>query len=638
MKKVTPLIPWVLVAGCIIWLAGSFSSKPQPGFHTIELGRLPVLLNGRVQPLDSVARNSLLVIRTHASVRVDGKEMSASDWLAEAMMKPETANTRKIFRIDHPELLDLLKLSHDEKYFSFDQIKGTLDQLQQHSDRIGKLDEKLRTVFEKQVMRLANSLYLYDRIKNSIKPEHATNYVAELDAYEQSLGPGLEAVQNREGKKNFDSAALDKITGFLTQYELVSRLAYPLVVPPSDNTKRDEWENVGTSLLGAVRTGKVNSVVRQFAAMCAAYGQGNVAEFNKLVSEYRLTLEQRGLTKEISKGAREYFFNQADPFYKAMVLYVGVFLLACFYWVNLAEWLRRSAFYLLVLALAVHTFGLVYRMILEGRPPVTNLYSSAIFIGWGSAVLGLILERFFRDAIGVVTASAMGFVTLLIAYHLALISPTGDTMEMLRAVLDTNFWLTTHVVTITIGYSATFMAGFLAVIYILRGLFTRSLSTVMAESLTRMVYGIICFATLFSFVGTVLGGIWADQSWGRFWGWDPKENGALLIVLWNAAILHARWGSMIGQRGLMNMAIFGNIVTSFSWFGVNMLGVGLHSYGFMDQAFLWLMLFIGSQVGLIGLGCLPLGYWRSFRNTQSIAQPQQPASAREPKRPASIKS
>ena len=91
-----------------------------------------------------------------------------------------------------------------------------------------------------------------------------------------------------------------------------------------------------------------------------------------------------------------------------------------------------------------------------------------------------------------------------------------------------------------------------------------------------MIYGVVCFATLFSFVGTVLGGIWADQSWGRFWGWDPKENGALLIVIWNALILHARWGGMVKQRGMAVLAVVGNIVTAWSWFGTNMLGVGLH--------------------------------------------------------------
>ena len=126
------------------------------------------------------------------------------------------------------------------------------------------------------------------------------------------------------------------------------------------------------------------------------------------------------------------------------------------------------------------------------------------------------------------------------------------------------------------------------------------------SSLTKMIYGIVCFATLFSFVGTVLGGIWADQSWGRFWGWDPKENGALMIVIWNAAILHARWGGMIRERGLVAMAIFGNAVTAWSFFGTNMLGIGLHSYGFMDKAFAWLMVFVCSQIVLM-TGGLMLG-------------------------------
>ena len=164
-----------------------------------------------------------------------------------------------------------------------------------------------------------------------------------------------------------------------------------------------------------------------------------------------------------------------------------------------------------------------------------------------------------------------------------------------------------------------FLAGLLAVIYIVRGFFTRTLNADTARSLARMVYGIVCFATLTSFVGTILGGIWADQSWGRFWGWDPKENGALLIVIWNAIILHARWGGIVKERGLMVMAVFGNIVTSFSWFGVNMLGVGLHSYGFMDQAFYWLMLFDASQVALIVVALLPLRFWVSFKTEASSA-------------------
>jgi ABC-type transport system involved in cytochrome c biogenesis permease subunit len=162
------------------------------------------------------------------------------------------------------------------------------------------------------------------------------------------------------------------------------------------------------------------------------------------------------------------------------------------------------------------------------------------------------------------------------------------------------------------------MAGCLAITYILLGLGTPLLSQKvgaleLGKVLAKMVYAIVCFATLFSFTGTVLGGIWADQSWGRFWGWDPKENGALLIVIWNAIILHARWGGLVRDRGIMLLAVFGNIVTSFSWFGVNMLGIGLHSYGFMEAAFKWLMLFIATQIVIILLGLLPPGIWKSFR-------------------------
>jgi ABC-type transport system involved in cytochrome c biogenesis permease subunit len=299
-----------------------------------------------------------------------------------------------------------------------------------------------------------------------------------------------------------------------------------------------------------------------------------------------------------------------QPFYKALVIYVVALILALCSWFNMSDWLRRSAFWLVILAWVVHTFGLVFRMVLEGRPPVTNLYSSAIFIGWGAVILGMILEKIYRDGIGCVVAGFVGFVTLIIAHNLAL---GGDTMEMMRAVLDTNFWLATHVVCVTLGYASTFVAGFLALIYILRGFFTTTLSETTAKSLARMVYGIVCFATLFSFTGTVLGGIWADQSWGRFWGWDPKENGALLIVLWNAMILHARWGGVVRERGLMALAIAGNIVTAWSWFGVNMLGIGLHSYGFMDAAFKWLMFFVCSQVAIILLTLVPLKFWRSFQ-------------------------
>ena len=208
-----------------------------------------------------------------------------------------------------------------------------------------------------------------------------------------------------------------------------------------------------------------------YAQIGDAYRAGNRPLFNQHVD-----LLAGWMAKEQPTAAKrtsfEFLFNQVDPFTHSMVLYVLAFLLACGSWLGWNRTLNRSAFYLLLLALAIHTFGLVSRMYLQERPPVTNLYSSAIFIGWGAVIVSLILERIFRDGIGAACAGAIGFITLIIAHHLA---GSGDTLEMLQAVLDTNIWLATHVVAITTGYSAMFLAGMLAIIYVVRGVFTRSL-------------------------------------------------------------------------------------------------------------------------------------------------------------------
>jgi len=221
--------------------------------------------------------------------------------------------------------------------------------------------------------------------------------------------------------------------------------------------------------------------------------------------------------------------------------------------------------------------------------------------------------------IGNFIGGAIGFVTSIIAHHLAL---GGDTLEMMQAVLDTNFWLATHVVCITLGYAATFVAGFVAIAFILLGVFTPLLTREWFKSLSQIIYGVVCFATLLSFTGTVLGGIWADESWGRFWGWDPKENGALLIVVWNALILHARWCGWVKQRGVAVLALVGNMITAWSWFGTNQLGVGLHSYGFNETLAIWIRWFWLTHLGLIGIGLIPTRVWRSFgQEPASTAQP-----------------
>jgi ABC-type transport system involved in cytochrome c biogenesis permease subunit len=615
MKKWIPLI---LVAALAGWAVSGFFQPPENGFQTREFGKLPVLMDGRFQPFDSVARNSLLQIRTKQTVPLDnGQSLSATEWLLEVLMKPEQADDRKIFRIDNNEVLDLLKLTENQKFYSFNQLKPQADEIQKQADRIEQREEANistpadRTVFETQLMKLFSEMNLYQRLEISLKPPGSDDLAAELDAYQKSIAPGIAAMNARDAGKKFDQDAFNNLVGFMGNYETVARFALPAVIPPTDPAvPRDDWQNIGTNLMATAHTGTISPPAQAYAAMVTGYRSDSPADFNQAVAAYHLWLADR-FAPQVNKAGQEFFYNNFQPFYKALVIYILALLLALCSWFvsGISELLRRSAFYLIGLAWVIHTFGLIFRMYLEGRPPVTNLYSSAIFIGWGAVILGMVLEKIYRDGIGCVVAGFAGFVTQIIAHNLAM---TGDTMEMMRAVLDTNFWLATHVVVVTLGYASTFVAGFLAIIYILRGVFTNTLSPETAKSLARMVYGIVCFATLFSFVGTVLGGIWADQSWGRFWGWDPKENGALLIVLWNATILHARWGGLVRERGLMNLAVVGNIVTSWSWFGVNMLGIGLHSYGFTDAAFRWLMLFVGSQLALIILGLLPVKMWKSF--------------------------
>ena len=487
-----------------------------------------------------------------------------------------------------------------------------------------KLEAVQRSAYQSAILNLRNGLALYQRLKNSIQPEGTQNFAAQLQSFENNVPGAAKAARKREDGETFDKAKLNDVAELIQRYEKLSEMAYVLTIPPSD--QNDQWRSIGDSLLHSVGTGEIHPVVTEYAITGDAYRANDQLLFNQhvdLLADW-FAKEQPNATKRTSF---EFLFNRLQPFSQAMALYVLAFLLACGSWLGWSRPLNRSAFYILLLALAIHTFGLVSRMYLQERPPVTNLYSSAIFIGWGAVIVSLILERIFRDGIGAACAGAIGFVTLIIAHHLA---GSGDTLEMLQAVLDTNIWLATHVVAITTGYSAMFLAGMLAIIYIVRGVFTRSLKKQTADSLARMTYGVVCFATLFSFVGTVLGGIWADQSWGRFWGWDPKENGAVLIVLWCAIILHARWGGFIRQRGLMIMAIFGNVVTSFSWFGVNMLGVGLHSYGFMQKAFPWLVGFIISQLALMAIAAMPLERWRSFRMASASSRGGSPRISAAP--------
>lgn len=602
MKKNLPILTAALLAAGLVYSLFP-AGRPSP---VERFGRLPVLNGGRVKPVDSLARNSLLLLSGKQTLRVAGRPVPATQWFLDTLFRPEVADGYAVFEINDPDVLGLLGIQQGpQRRYAFKDLAPHLEAIETQAHHAEGIRSEDRSRFQTAVGALQGKLILYQKIQNTLQISSVADWQGELAAFEGALAE-RNAPATRAKKKSDPHGGPAMLASFRDRYAFLSQAAefLPLPVPGPDPV---HWVSVGATLLVRFEAPALHPGVPAYARMGDAYRAGDTAAFGEAVDDYRAWLMEN-VPSPTRRVGSEVLFNRFAPFYKALLLYGLVALLIFISFLAWPEPLRKTASHVLWIAFLVHTFGLVSRIVLQGRPPVTNLYSSAVFVGWVAVLLGIVLERLYKNGLGALGAAGIGFLTQIIAHHLA---TQGDTMEMMRAVLDSNFWLATHVVTVTIGYSSTFLSGFLAMFYILRGLFSSKLTPEAGRTLARMVYGIVCFSAFFSFVGTVLGGIWADQSWGRFWGWDPKENGALLIVLWNALILHLRWGGFIRQRGLMVAAVFGNIVTALSWFGVNMLGIGLHSYGFMDKAFPWLAAFVGSQVLVMILGLLPDRFWGS---------------------------
>src|SRR5581483_11608119 len=444
MKRFFPFIVLVLAAA---WIAASVvpPKSPKDDVDLAKFGKIPVQVGGRVKPLDTVARNSLLIIRTKETLRLsDGRQMSAIKWLADTLFNAPVADEYPAFVIQNAEVLGLFGWQQsDRKYFSFTELTPFLKQIDEQGDQADKLPAVERSAYQSAILNLRNALVLYQRLKNSVQPEGAENFSAEVQLFESVIPDAAKAARARETGEKFDQAKLDQLTELMQRYSKSAELAYILAVPPRDRSS--DWRSIGQTLTQSITAREIDPVVKLYASLGDAYRIGDRAAFNEHVD--LLAKETSQIQPAGAKRARyEFFFNHVDPFTHSMTLYVLAFLFACISWLTWQRPLNRAAFYLLLLALAVHTFGLASRMYLQERPPVTNLYSSAIFIGWGAVIVALILERIFRDGIGAACAGAIEFITLIIAHHLA---GNGDTLEMLQAVLDTNIWLATHVVAIT---------------------------------------------------------------------------------------------------------------------------------------------------------------------------------------------
>jgi ABC-type transport system involved in cytochrome c biogenesis permease subunit len=607
------IVPVACAILAILWVAARSTSRSGGEMQLYEFGKTPVQDNGRIKPIDTVARVTLLAISGKQTwVDADDKTQPAIKWLldVESGGPQGGALQERVFRITNEDVLGLLGLSRRKGYrYALAEFSAKLKDLAPEAKRVHDIDNNQRSPYEKSVAELWSHLQMYGALAQQDAPRIVPPPTGDPEHDRWLTASDVDDIAVRFVNSHWDQ----------TVAQVMSRLG--MTVKDLDRLPKDRRDEA-MSLLKDKEIATVRSTIsppmEAWLQLLAAYHGGDTAGFNKALDNYR-SLATGVPTRDVHKASFEAFLNDFDPFFVSVVLYVAAFVLVCLSWMGWHRPLLWSALALMAVGLAVHGFGLGGRMYLSDRWMVfvTNLYSSAVFIAFGAAVAGLILEAVFGHGIGLSVGSFLGFGAILVGGTLV---KGEDTLEMMRAVLDTNFWLATHVTCVTLGYTATFVAGALGVRYILSGLFSPALrDREFHRSLGQALYGVICFAMLFSFSGTVLGGVWADQSWGRFWGWDPKENGALLIVLWNALILHARWCGLVKLRGMAVLTVVGNMITAWSWFGTNQLGIGLHSYGFDDGLSLGLTSFWASQLVLIALGLLPLKFWSSFSPRRAVS-------------------
>ncbi len=607
----------IICTALLLALSLTSSLKAKASFDSLEsidvkkMEGLLILEQGRQKPLGTYAQNVLVQFSGKSSYN----GQSAMNWLARVFFRAEGTNTDNIFLINNPQVMEDLGVKpKDSRKYSYEDVSPGLQKLSKRVMTIFKIEEKKRSGIQRELLRLYHNLNQYVTLMAAFQYAIPRSNFSILDS---GLAVYLGMEPNRDysfydlfSKGNLIYLVIGKLqtkksttewTSFEREALRLSQKMYDwagyykninLGLIPTMIHDKENWLSPPDAINNRSLVNTVDGDIKLLAQVTVAYLNKDQTSFDKNILEYQL--HQKGRIGEkiaLASPQLELLYNKINAFFWLKVLYAFASIVLLFSLMFWRKWMYRLGLSLSLVAFALHTFGMISRMIIMGRPPVTNLYETFIFVGWMCFLLGIISEWIQKKTIGVLVSCIAGFLMMMIAAKYAL---EGDTMGMLVAVLDSNFWLATHVVTITMGYAGACLAGVVGHVYIIQELLKTDKKTL--KETYRSLYGILAFGLVLSFVGTVLGGIWADQSWGRFWGWDPKENGALLIVLWCAILLHARLDGMLQGYGMAVGSILGIIVVMFAWFGVNLLGVGLHSYGFTSGIFINLMVYIGVEL------------------------------------------
>lgn len=589
----------------------------------ISFGRIPILYDGRVMPMNQFARLHLLQFR--GKTRISGQ--GATQWLARVLFAPRTTGDEPLFMVNHPEVLDALHVERTQvfegekkpssRFFSIKHLAAGFEHLETQARRAAEMEADERGPVDKEFLRLASAVRAY---LDLTKVFEFTRPHPEFRITEPELRKLLEVPSDAKmlsyvelkGKAPVLLTQIKPMNGEadpdMSDLTPAQREAFRLTMRMFGMAK--DGENVQFLMLPRAPHGDVNWVtpmqalhederdvalmtaVDNVASMASAFVLGDTDRFvEKADAVEFFSADRMKKLREVRTVRTEEAFHRLAPFSQAKVWYIIALVLSmlCLF----VTWrpLHWMTWVPLGVGLVYHTIGIVWRVVITARPPVTNLYGTFIFVALVCVLLAIICELWMKNGIGLFVGALIAVSFLLVADRFAV---EGDTMQKVVAVLASNFWLSTHVICITIGYAFCWLAGVLGHVWLVQE--AAAASDEGKTAVMKCLEGVLGFGLAFAFLGTMLGGVWADQSWGRFWGWDPKENGALLIVLWTAAMYHARIAGLIRDRGMAICALLGCIVVVAAWLGVNLLGVGLHNYGFTSTLFYGFFGYIGLEL------------------------------------------
>jgi cytochrome c-type biogenesis protein CcsB len=350
--------------------------------------------------------------------------------------------------------------------------------------------------------------------------------------------------------------------------------------------------------------------------LATAYVNGDAFNFSRGANQFRDSL--RGLSSSIYPQERqlrlEYFYNHFESFYRAIWCYgIALVILLAAHFRKRGRALQMLGVAVALLGLAFQAGGIIMRCLIATRPPVTNMYESIIWVSFAVSLFGMIFFARYRARVYLLAALPVTLIALLLVHQMPIAMPSS--IDPLVPVLRDNFWLTVHVLTITLSYAA-FALG-MGFGHILLWRYARNPAAARADAPMHFwLYRVLQLGVLLLAAGTILGGVWANYSWGRFWGWDPKETWALIALLCYILALHGRLAGWWTQFGLTVASVVCFLAVLMAWYGVNfVLGKGLHSYGFGIGGETYVATFI-----VLDLLFVAFATWR-YRSSKSAAAP-----------------